>query len=207
MALPAQPTSQGKVKISYEEFLQQLDEDTLAEWVDGEVVFLSPARLEHQLIADFLTAVMGAFVRHQGTGQVISAPFQMRLLHTERGREPDILFVANENLHRLRDTHLEGGADLVVEITSPESLIRDRGEKFAEYELEGIREYWVVDPDSRRVDFFVLAKDGRYERRYEDSDGVYDSEVLKGFRIPVRWFWERPSLQDALRWLGIMQGG
>lgn len=207
MALPAQPTSQGKVKISYEEFLQQLDEDTLAEWVDGEVVFLSPARLEHQLIADFLTAVMGAFVRHQGTGQVISAPFQMRLLHTERGREPDILFVANENLHRLRDTHLEGGADLVVEITSPESLIRDRGEKFAEYELEGIREYWVVDPDSRRVDFFVLAKDGRYERRYEDSDGVYHSEVLKGFRIPVRWFWERPSLQDALRWLGIMQGG
>ncbi|GIV21031.1 MAG: restriction endonuclease [Armatimonadota bacterium] len=204
MALPAQPTSQGKVKISYEEFLQQLDEDTLAEWVDGEVVFLSPARLEHQLIADFLTAVMGAFVSHQGTGQVISAPFQMRLLQTERGREPDILFVAKENLHRLRDTHLEGGADLVVEITSPESLIRDRGEKFAEYELEGIPEYWVIDPDAHRVDFFVLGEDGRYERRYEDSDGVYDSEVLKGFRIPVRWFWERPSLQDALRWLGVV---
>lgn len=206
MALPIQPISQGqgKVKISYEEFLQQLDEDTLAEWVDGEVVVLSPARLEHQLIADFLTAVITAFVQQHGLGQVISAPFQMRLLRTARGREPDILFVAKESLHRLRDTHLEGGANLVVEITSPESLVRDREEKLAEYEMEGIREYWVIDPDARRVDFFVLAENGRYERRHEDVEGVYHSEVLKGLQLPVHWLWERPLLQDALRTIGVV---
>lgn len=199
MALSAQPVSRDKVKISYEEFLQQLDEDTLAEWVDGEVVLLSPARLEHQLIADFLTPVLIAFVQQHRLGQVVSAPFQMHLLHTARGREPDILFVAEENMHRLQDTHLEGAADLVVEITSPESLVRDRGEKYAEYELEGVREYWVIDPHSRRVDFFVLGEDGRYQRRYEDVEGVYHSEVLKGFKLPLRWLWERPLLQDALQ--------
>ncbi len=58
-----QPLPHDKVKVSYEQFLQQLDEDTLAEWVDGEVVFLSPAGLEHQQIADFLTAILNAFVQ------------------------------------------------------------------------------------------------------------------------------------------------
>lgn len=82
MAIPAQPVSRDKVKVSYEEFLQQLDEDTLAEWVDGEVILLSPARLEHQLIADFLTALLTAFVQQHRLGQVVSAPFQMHLLRT-----------------------------------------------------------------------------------------------------------------------------
>ncbi|GIV21724.1 MAG: restriction endonuclease [Armatimonadota bacterium] len=196
MALPA---PSGKVKITYEQFLEQIDEDTLAEWVDGEVVYLSPARLEHQDIAGFLHALIRAFVQRYELGRVVSAPFQMRLLRSERGREPDLIFVANQNLHRLHDTYLEGGADLVVEITSPESLLRDRGEKYAEYELEGIPEYWVIDPDERRVDFFVLGADGRYVRRYEDAEGIYHSEVLKGLRLPVRWLWERPPLHEALR--------
>lgn len=195
MALPAQS---GKVKLTYEQFLQQLDEDTLAEWVDGEVVYLSPAGLEHQDIAGFLTAVLRAYVQKYQLGRVVSAPFQMRLLRSERGREPDLLFVSNENLHRLHETYLEGGADLVVEVTSPESLLRDRGEKRAEYELEGIREYWIINPDERRVDFLVLGEDGRYERRREDADGVYHSEVLKGFRLPVRWLWERPPLHEVI---------
>ncbi len=195
MALPA---PSGKAKITYEQFLEQLDEDTLAEWVDGEVVYLSPAALEHQDTGDFLTAVIRTYVQKYNLGRVVSAPFQMRLLRTERGREPDLIFVSKENLHRLHDTYLEGGADLVVEITSPESLLRDRGEKFAEYELEGIREYWIINPDERRVDFFVLGADGRYERRREDAEGVYHSEVLKGFKLPVRWLWERPPLHEVI---------
>ncbi len=199
MTLPAQPVSPQKVRITYEQFLEQMDEDTLAEWVEGEVVYLSPAGLEHQDIAGFLSALLRAYVQKHNLGRVIPAPFQMRLLRSERGREPDLLFVANENLHRLHDTYLEGGADLVVEITSSESLLRDRGEKFAEYELEGIREYWIIDPDAKRVDFFVLGEDGRYDRRREDAQGVYHSVVLKGFRLPVRWLWERPPLLEAVQ--------
>lgn len=195
MALPA---PSGKAKITYEQFLEQLDEDTLAEWVDGEVVYLSPASLGHQLASDWLLRYISAFLDKNALGIIVSAPFQMRLLRTERGREPDILFVSKENLHRLHDTYLEGGADLVVEITSPESLLRDRGERFAEYELEGIPEYWIINPDERRVDFFVLGADGRYERRREDAEGVYHSEVLKGFKLPVHWLWERPPLHEVI---------
>lgn len=195
MSLPAQQ----RVKISYEEFLNRLDEDTMAEWVEGEVIYLSPAGLEHQDIVGWLVRYVGEFVERSGLGKVILPPFQMRLLRSESGREPDLVYVAQENPHRLHDTYLEGGADLVVEITSPESVARDRNEKFDEYEREGIREYWLIDPDTHRADFVVLGANGRYEHRHEDAEGVYHSEVLKGLSLPVRWLWERPPLREATR--------
>ena len=54
--------------------------------------------------------------------------------------------MATEHLDRLTDSHLSGPADLVVEIVSPDSLGRDRGDKFAEYEAASIPEYWLIDP-------------------------------------------------------------
>ncbi|MDW8290080.1 MAG: Uma2 family endonuclease, partial [Armatimonadota bacterium] len=72
------------------------------------------------------------------------------------GRSPDILFVSQQNLHRLKPTYLDGPADLVVEIISPESEERDRTQKFSEYERGGVREYWLIDPEKRLAEFYVL---------------------------------------------------
>ena len=106
-------------KMSYEEFLEWTEEDTLAEWVDGEVIMSSPASLRHQDLADFLISIIRMFVDSRNLGRVLSAPFQMKMEH---GREPDMLFVSNANLDRLHHTYLEGPADLVAEIISPESI-------------------------------------------------------------------------------------
>ncbi|MGY4706917.1 Uma2 family endonuclease [Candidatus Bipolaricaulota sp. J31] len=179
-------------KITYPEFLAWCDEDTWAEWVDGEVIVLSPASNKHQDLVRFLVQVIGAFAEAKNLGVVRPAPFSMYLPELNRARGPDILFIATENLNRLKETHLEGPADLVVEIVSPESRLRDRGEKFAEYELAGVREYWVIDPDEKRADFFVLGPDGRYERRKQDETGIYRSEVLLGFWLKVEWLWRDP---------------
>ncbi len=187
--------------LTYEQFLEWADEDTLAEWVDGEVVLMSPASLPHQDIAGFLAALFRFFVEEHDLGRVITAPFQMRLPNVRRGREPDLLFVGTENLARLMHNFLDGPADLVVEIVSPESVLRDRGEKFAEYEMEGVREYWMLDPDVQRTDFFTLGPDGRFERAHPDASGVYHSAVLPDFWIKLAWLWQRPlpPLRDVLR--------
>ena len=79
-------------KMTYEEFLDWADEDTLAEWVDGEVVVTSPASDRHQDLADFLS-VMRIYVRRRNLGIVRSASFQMKL---ENGREPDDLCATRE---------------------------------------------------------------------------------------------------------------
>ncbi|MEW6207085.1 MAG: Uma2 family endonuclease, partial [Acidobacteriota bacterium] len=88
-------------KISYEEFLAQSDEDIYAEWVDGEVILMSPASNKHQDVADFLTSLFRFWAETHKSGVVRSAPFQMKTGSTLPGREPDVLFIANENLDRL----------------------------------------------------------------------------------------------------------
>lgn len=193
-------------KLTYEAFLDWLDEDTWAEWVDGEVILLTPASLRHQEVSGFLHAVLSAFVEEHGLGTVVGAPFQMKTGPDLPGREPDLLFVAQERRERLKGTHLDGPADLVVEVASPESRLRDRGEKFAEYELGGVKEYWIVDPDEARADFFVLGEDGRYERVRPDARGVYRSRVLQGFWLNADWLWQQPlpRMVDVLRQLGLV---
>jgi Uma2 family endonuclease len=179
-------------RMSYEEFLDWCDEDTLAEWVDGQVVMTSPASLHHQVVADFLVQTLGIYVQEQQLGRIISAPFQMKLSVPRSGREPDVLFITQEHLGRLKNTYLDGPADLAVEVVSPESRKRDREEKLAEYEIGGVREYWIIDPEQQRVDYYVLATDGRYERRRADTQGVYPSEVVSGFWLKEEWLWQEP---------------
>ncbi len=161
MAQEIETTNSGAIKISpprskvtYEEFLAWADEDVPAEWVDGEVIMMSPASRRHQEIAKFLAALLTFFVEAKQSGTILIAPFQMKLETRPSGREPDILFVARERLDLLTNTYLNGAADLAVEIISPESRTRDRGDKFYEYEGAGVREYWLIDPVRKQAEFY-----------------------------------------------------
>jgi len=175
------------LRMSYEEFLEWCDEDTWAEWVDGEVIVLSPASKRHQELAGFLTHVLRVYVEAYDLGWVCSAPFLMKL---EQGREPDVLFVAREHLDRLKENYLDGPADLVIEIVSPDSIERDRGTKFVEYEAAGVREYWLIDPLRERAEFYQLDEEGFYRSVLSDAEGVYRSRVVSGFWLRMEWLWQ-----------------
>jgi len=174
--------------MSYEEFLAWADEDTLAEWVDGKVIRHSPASRRHQELGGFLYEVLRAYVRWRGLGEVIQAPFQMKL---EQGREPDLLFVAREHLDRLQEAHLEGPADLVVEIVSLESGGRDRGDKFYEYARGGVQEYWLLDPQWKWAEFYQLEGD-HYRLIFGGQEGEYHARTLPDFWLRVEWLWQEP---------------
>ena len=187
------PGASGEIgRIAFEAFLAQHHEDGMMEWVDGRVLVMTPASVEHQRVRDFLLMLMRAYVEHHQVGEVISAPFVMRLPTRPSGREPDLLFVTMARLSQVRSTYLDGPADLVVEIISPESDARDRGEKFVEYEGAGIAEYWIIDPLRNEAFFYVLDQDGHYRQRTVDHEGVYHSSAVTGFWLVVDWLWQRP---------------
>lgn len=190
LGAPAEPKQ--STRMTYEEFLEWADEDTRAEWVNGEVVFMGQVSKLHQAVGVFLITIINLFVEVYQLGIVFYESFQMKTGDDLPGRLPDIIFVSNENLHRVKDNRLEGPADLAIEIISPESRARDRGEKFYEYEQGGVREYWLLDPLRKRAEFYQLGDDGIYRLVDADSDGVYHSAVLKGLWIKVDWLWQQP---------------
>jgi len=187
MAAPEPP---AKPKMTYEEFLAWADEDTLAEWVGGEVVMSSPAARKHQEIVVFLERLFGSYAEHRALGVVLPAPFQMKL--PQSGREPDLIFVAAVHVERLRHTYLDGPADLAVEVLSPESLSRDRGEKYYEYARGGVPEYWLIDPDAQWAEIYRLGELGLYEPVFTGREGIYYSAALPGFWLRAEWLWQEP---------------
>ncbi len=193
-------------KITFDEFLAWADEDTHAEWEDEEIIMASPASIEHQDLSGWLTSILRLYIRRRNLGRLISAPFLVRLQVTDQGREPDLIFLKTESLDRLQPTYLAGPPDLVVEIISPESISRDRGRKFVEYESEGVPEYWLLDPIRRQAEFYNLGDDGHYHLSLPDVEGIYHSLSVAGFWLNVDWLWQDPLPDelDILRQLGVL---
>lgn len=186
-------TSEPKpLKMSFEEWLAWDYEGGLTEWIDGEVHIYMPATKIHQRLVDFLSAILTQFVALYQLGFVATGPYSMRAIPGENGREPDLFFVAKENLAQIRETVVEGPADLVVEIISTDSVARDRDSKFIEYEKGGVREYWILDPrpNRRRADFYVLDESGYFQPVPIPSDRIYHSAVVPNFWIKVDWLWD-----------------
>jgi Uma2 family endonuclease len=200
-ATPASPS-----RMTFEEYLDWLDEDKHAEWVNGEVVMHSPVSRKHTNVGSFLLAPMKVFVDAHQLGFLAYEPLQMKISMDLPSRSPDLLFVAKENMDRVKSNYLEGPADLVVEIVSPESRGRDRGDKFDEYERGGIQEYWLVDPERKRAEFYLLGEDGMYNLVPVGTDGIYRSTVLQGVWLRVSWLWQDPlpSVLDVLKEWGTL---
>ena len=104
----------------------------------------------------------------------------------------------------MRKTYLAGPADLVVEVISPGSRGLDRGDKLYEYEKGGVTEYWLLDPERKKAEFYVRGRDGSYTLA-EFAEGIFRSSVIKGLWLRVEWLWQRPlPIYAALHEVGLV---
>jgi Uma2 family endonuclease len=187
-------SGEQRLQMSYKEFLAWSNEDVHAEWVDGEAIIFMPPKIRHQQIGGFLYYLLTSFVELFDLGAVVVAPTEMRLVPNKISREPDILFVARNNLSRLKAERLIGPADLIVEIVSDESVSRDRIIKFHEYQQAGVAEYWIIDPrpDHQRAEFYQRTPAGIYSELQPDEQGRVYSALLPGFWLYPDWLWQEP---------------
>ena len=179
-------------------FLNDTDEDFFGEWVSGKVIRLVASE-KHQERSGYLYSLLRIFVEENDLGKVYSAPFPIRLSNSV-AREPDLLFVSNERLANLHKNYLDGAPDIAIEFISPESRTRDRRDKFYEYAVAGVREYWIVDMERNAADFYLLDDEGLYHSLPLGSDNRFHSEVLPGFWLDISWFWSDspPRITEVL---------
>ena len=138
----------------------------LVEYHDGQLEVLPMPTDRHQTILLYLYTIFAALVHPRG-GKVLVAPLRLRLARG-RYREPDLLLLCGANDPRRQDAYWEG-ADLVLEVVSPDDRRRDLVLKRTEYAAAAIPEYWIVDPEYEtitvlRLDHDMYIEDGVYQR-------------------------------------------
>jgi Uma2 family endonuclease len=160
-----------------------LDTNHLIEFSNGHLEFLPMPTQSHQFIVLFLYRALWAFVNERAWGTVLVAPLRLRI-RPRKYREPDVVFLAAEH-DALRGEQYWLGADLVMEVVSPDDPERDYIEKRADYAEAGIAEYWIVDPARRLITVLALVGEA-YEPAGEFTPGMEaTSRLLSGFAVDV----------------------
>jgi Uma2 family endonuclease len=190
------PTLITAASIPAEDYMARYAGDHF-EWVRGAVVKMTPVSLQHTLIVDYLRDLLRTYFVLNPMGRVLGEPFVMRLDTLDVYREPDLQVILSTNPGQLTDTAMIGPADLCIEVVSPESVTRDYGEKFEEYEKAGVREYWIIDPVRQISRFHRLQATGLYAEFYPDTTGNYQTPLLPRLSVYVSTLWQ-DKLPDVL---------
>ena len=184
MALPAE-----KARYTFADALTWDEKDRI-EIIDGEAFMMAPPSRVHQEIVAELTRQFGNFLEGKRC-KVYPAPFGVRLFERDGAPpedvdtmvEPDLSVVCDSS--KLDSRGCKGAPDLVVEILSPSTQRHDRLVKLNLYQRAGVREYWIVDPDSRTVQV-MQQESGRLQLHEVYSHGdVARVNVLEGCFIDL----------------------
>lgn len=164
-------------------FYHDMSDEHKMEFIGGETVMHLPARNWHLEAKFNLVNLLGNYVRIHGLGEVRDE--KCLCVFPRNDYEPDIVFFGPEKAAGFHPGTLRFPVpDFVVEVLSDSTESRDRGVKFEDFEGHGVREYWIIDPEIRVVEQYVLT-DGTFELRMKSASGELVSEAVPGFRLPV----------------------
>lgn len=136
---------------TYSDLVALPDDCLRHELIDGEHFVTPSPNTAHQTISKRLFLTLNRYVERHRTGEVLYAPFDVKL-SAWTVLVPDLVYFTARRFARVvNEKHATASPDLVVEILSPGTRRRDMGRKRAVYDREGVREYWIVDPDAQSV--------------------------------------------------------
>ena len=176
---------------SDEEYLWLTDRSRrLIEFTDGYVQELPMPTFSHQAILAFLYRLFHGWIGPRG-GVVMFSALRLRV-REGMFREPDLLLLRDRADARCQDRYWLG-ADLVVEVVSPDRPERDLVDKRIDYAEAGIPEYWVVDPRDQTITVLELRADGYVEHGVHARGAEAASRLLAGFGVNVAEVFDAPE--------------
>lgn len=106
-------------------------------------------------------------------------------LADDTGVQPDVLYVSPDRADRIAEQEIQGAPDLIVEVVSSSTSHRDTFDKKRLYEQPGVREYWIVDPDTETVEVHTLTGDELRVHQRSVEDGAAESALLDDFTVDL----------------------
>ncbi len=211
---PARTAPDLPTELSFAEYLRLYGslEGFRSEWIGGKVaIYEMTNNQQHQNIIFLLGMVLHFFLSGRGLGRLIQPNIPMYLGEDKAAREPDLMILLSDNVQHAKATYIEGAADIVIEVVSPESSSRDYGIKFTEYEAAGVREYWLIDPLRQAVMIYHLTllhtgdePTPRYQLLPRDEQGRFISRLLPHFALDPSLLW-REELPSGEALLALVQ--
>jgi Uma2 family endonuclease len=136
--------------------------------IEGDLV-RSPANTTfHQSISCTIAVLISNFLGRHRQGEVY---------------QPDVFFVSEQRRSIVTDHGIEGAPDLIVETLSPTTARYDKGSKRKIYARHGVREFWLVDPETRAIQVYLLGKDAETPVATHGDKAAFESVVLPGRRV------------------------
>jgi Uma2 family endonuclease len=135
------------------EVYKSLPEGTLAELIENNL-FMSPSPLpRHQLVLNEINFQLLLYFKQRKNGMVYISPFDVYLDESGNAVQPDLTIILDTNPSKVQpDGHIHGVPDMIVEILSHGNKDHDRVRKKALYERFGVKEYWMVDPETKATE-------------------------------------------------------
>ena len=139
------------------EVFEMLPEGTLCEVIDN-ALYISPSpTTKHQRISMKLSGMLDPFLNTALLGEVFAAPCDVYLDNGKNIVQPDLLFVKAERSRIVETKGILGSPDFVIEILST-NLKLDKETKLNLYQRNGIPEYFIIEPETKEVWYYILQK-------------------------------------------------
>ena len=151
--------------ITWQDVQQMPDDGNRYEAIEGDLYMTPAPGTRHARVSKRLQYALDRILERPDLGEIFVAPYGVEFPATGEGVQPDIVFVSRERREIIEEAGIVGAPDLVVEILSPATASRDRTIKLRLYERQGVRDYWIVDPDESTVDVWRFGE-GRVHERF-----------------------------------------
>ena len=164
----------------------------LSQIINGVTIMAPTPFGYHQNLISNLVLSIGNHAKLHKLGKIFTFPLDVIFEDGFNVVQPDLIYIKKENMSIFDSKgYIHGVPDLLIEIVSASSVSRDTVEKYKIYEKYGVSEYWIVFPELKVVEVFVL-KDGKYSLfcSTENTEGVLSSNILTDFKVKVEEVFE-----------------
>ncbi|MBF0519716.1 MAG: Uma2 family endonuclease [Nitrospirae bacterium] len=166
--------------------METLERDLdLTEIIEGEEIMGPSPFGKHQRIISNLNYIIQHYVKEKTIGYVYFAPLDVIFEDEINRLQPDLLFIRKENMGIFQDW-VRGVPDMVCEVVSSGTYVRDTAVKRAIYEKYRVPEYWIVIPEFNAVEILII-EDGNYKTySFAELEGVVKSKVIDGLEVNIK---------------------